>query len=97
MFVFNCGAFQPAGLNICPVSISTIHDIEMITAGLGWGRHTVALLHDGTVWAWGDNERGQLGVDTALTQTFEPIEVTSINNVIDILEHYVAEYAGENE
>lgn len=36
--------------------------------------HTVALKDDGTVWAWGWNENGQLGNDTDIT-AFAPIQV----------------------
>ncbi|HAN10287.1 MAG TPA: hypothetical protein DCP90_06720 [Clostridiales bacterium] len=35
--------------------------VEMVSAGAG---HTVALKSDGTVWTWGSNNYGQLGVAT---------------------------------
>jgi alpha-tubulin suppressor-like RCC1 family protein len=38
---------------------------HMVAAG---GSHTVALKDDGTVWAWGDNSYGQLGVSRSSTE-----------------------------
>ncbi len=40
----------------------------------GGGNHTVALRSDGTVWAWGNNDNGQLGNDTT-TNVKTPIQV----------------------
>jgi alpha-tubulin suppressor-like RCC1 family protein len=44
-----------------PQRIGTATDWVAITAG---GNHTVALKSDGTLWAWGDNGWGQLGIAT---------------------------------
>jgi alpha-tubulin suppressor-like RCC1 family protein len=44
-----------------PQRIGTATDWVAITAG---GNHTVALKSDGTLWAWGDNGWGQLGIGT---------------------------------
>jgi alpha-tubulin suppressor-like RCC1 family protein len=41
------------------------------------GTHSIALRNDGTVWAWGANNRGQLG-DGTLTQRANPVQV--LNN-----------------
>ena len=41
-----------------PVQMSEVSGIEAIAAG---GAHGLALKDDGTVWAWGMNQEGQLG------------------------------------
>jgi VCBS repeat-containing protein len=41
-----------------PVSIANTSGVASIAAG---SNHTVVLMKDGTVWAWGDNTYGQLG------------------------------------
>ena len=43
----------------------------MIVSGYG---HTLALRADGTVWAWGDNTYGQLGVDKTTTFSTKPVK-----------------------
>jgi alpha-tubulin suppressor-like RCC1 family protein len=45
-----------------PVQASGITGATAVAVGYGY---TVALKNDGTVWAWGDNEYGQLGDGTS--------------------------------
>ena len=43
--------------------------------------HTLALKSDGTLWAWGDNEYGELGVDTGDDDySDEPVQVGSADD-----------------
>jgi alpha-tubulin suppressor-like RCC1 family protein len=44
------------------------------TAVAAGGRHSLALLEDGSVWGWGANEAGQAG-DGSTTDVAEPVEV----------------------
>jgi alpha-tubulin suppressor-like RCC1 family protein len=49
-----------------------------IAAGFG---HSIALKSDGTVWTWGRNEDGELGIGTSdYDQHFTPVQVTGLNN-----------------
>lgn len=49
----------------------------MVAAG---GYHSVALKQDGTVWAWGDNSRGQLGDGTVLARN-RPVAVRQLDGI----------------
>jgi alpha-tubulin suppressor-like RCC1 family protein len=43
--------------------------------------HTLALCGDGTVWAWGDNGRGQLGTGTLVSHSPVPVQVPNLDDV----------------
>jgi RNA polymerase sigma factor (sigma-70 family) len=53
----------PWGVNT-PQQVGTNADWQAVAAGYG---HTLALRTDGTLWAWGFNDRGQLGIGTFST------------------------------
>lgn len=46
--------------------------------------HSAALKADGTVWAWGSNNRGQLGDGTTTNRT-RPVQVTGLTGVTSIV------------
>lgn len=54
--------------------------IRAIAAG---GHHSLALLDDGSVYAWGSNSRGQLGIGST-TNALEPTLVTELSDIIKI-------------
>lgn len=63
-----------------PVQVSgggvALSNIIAVAAG---GRHSLALAGDGTVWAWGDNTYGQLGVSNATTtSSLTPVQVIGL-------------------
>ncbi|NOZ26059.1 MAG: RCC1 repeat-containing protein [Nitrospirae bacterium] len=74
-----------------PEQVDTLTDITAIAAG---GSHVLALKADGTVWAWGSNERGQLGVETTETCTYHypcsttPVQVSGLTDVSAIAAGY---------
>ena len=51
--------------------------VVQVSAGGGYG---LAITSGGTLWAWGANEHGQLGIGTT-TQLTTPIQVTSLSGV----------------
>jgi alpha-tubulin suppressor-like RCC1 family protein len=55
------GATTPADINV-PEPVKGLAGVTQIAAG---GVHSLALLGDGTVMAWGDNSEGELGDGTA--------------------------------
>jgi alpha-tubulin suppressor-like RCC1 family protein len=58
-----------------PAGVGWLEGVEAIAAG---DAHTVILKSDGTVWAWGDNDYGQLGPATDTDQT-SPVQVSSMS------------------
>jgi alpha-tubulin suppressor-like RCC1 family protein len=48
--------------------------------------HSVAVKNDGTVWAWGQNELGQLGDGTTISRAL-PVQVQDIDGVTAIAAH----------
>jgi len=63
-----------------PVQVTGLSNVIAISSGL---RHCLALESNGTVWAWGDNEWGQLG-DGTTTNRYVPIQVESLSGIIAI-------------
>ena len=65
---------------LVPVEAVGIRTAVAIAAG---SRHTLALLANGTVWAWGWNEQGQLG-NASKKASAVPVQVPGISNAIAI-------------
>jgi alpha-tubulin suppressor-like RCC1 family protein/subtilisin family serine protease len=66
--------------NPLPEKNQYLDGIIQIAAG---AYHSVALKNDGTVWAWGNNESGQLGDGTTITR-WSPVQINNLTNVIAI-------------
>jgi alpha-tubulin suppressor-like RCC1 family protein len=69
-----------------PVQVSILAGIVAIAAGNSHSlalRNIIALQNDVTVWAWGSNNRGQLG-DGTIVDKWIPIQVFGITGVSDI-------------
>ena len=58
---------------LTPVPVSGITDATAVTAG--WWHHSCALLGDGTVKCWGDNQWGQLG-NGATADSHSPVTMS---------------------
>ena len=63
-----------------PVQVAGLSSVVAIAGG---GGHSLALKSDGTVWAWGRNEDGQLG-DGTTTSRLTPVQVAGLSDVIAI-------------
>jgi alpha-tubulin suppressor-like RCC1 family protein len=66
-----------------PVAVAGSHsnNIVAIAGGLN---HSLALKKDGTVLAWGSDEKGQLGDGTPLTDKTTPTPVVGASNIVAI-------------
>ena len=68
---------------IVTIDVNVLEDGAIATPKIASGKnHTIALKSDGTVWTWGYNAYGQLGIGTT-TSMYVPTKV-NIDNVIDI-------------
>jgi alpha-tubulin suppressor-like RCC1 family protein len=63
-----------------PVPVPNLTGVKAVSAG---HYHSLALLEDGTVRAWGSNDRGQVG-DGTTTDRDRPITVVGARNVVAI-------------
>jgi alpha-tubulin suppressor-like RCC1 family protein len=60
--------------------VKELSGIRAISSG---GAYRLALLEDGSVWAWGDNNAGQLGNGTTI-ESNTPVKVRNLEHVIAI-------------
>ena len=63
-----------------PVLVPKLSGVRAVGGGL-W--HSLAAKDDGTVWAWGDNPLGQLGVPD-VRQTAVPMKVPDVEDIIAV-------------
>lgn len=64
----------------CIINIHADSDFVQVAGG---GYHTLALKDDGTVWAWGNNDYGQLGTGNNIT-SYIPQKVQGLEDIIQI-------------
>src|SRR5581483_11504591 len=68
-----------------PSAPHSLVQITNVTAIAARGGHNLALRADGSVWAWGDNGRGQADPEAAwATDTAEPAPVNGLTDVAAI-------------
>jgi alpha-tubulin suppressor-like RCC1 family protein len=68
--------------SLIPINVSNINNITKIASHES-ALHSLALLNNGTVMAWGINSNGQLGINNT-TQQLIPTLINNLNNVISI-------------
>jgi alpha-tubulin suppressor-like RCC1 family protein len=68
--------------SITPVAVTGLSD-KIITQLAAGGRHSLALISDGTAFAWGNNWKGQLGIgDESTFISYTPVAVTGLSDKI---------------
>lgn len=65
-----------------PTLVKNLNNVIAVSAG---GSHSLALKRDGTVWAWGNNGFGQLGVGGNNQIMPYPVQVISIDKAISVM------------
>jgi alpha-tubulin suppressor-like RCC1 family protein len=83
------GPGTTSGHAVTPVKVTGLAGVTQISAG---GSFALALLSDGTVRAWGDNRRGQLGNGTRASSPV-PVKVAGLSQVTGISAGYDASIA----
>ena len=63
-----------------PTGVGALSNVVALAGG--WD-HSVALLNDGSVWAWGDNSFAEIG-DGTLTDRHAPVQVSGLSNIVAI-------------
>ncbi|MHB8513293.1 MAG: RCC1 domain-containing protein, partial [Actinomycetota bacterium] len=63
-----------------PAAVSNLSGVSQVAAG---NDHSLALKSDGSVWAWGHNNFGQLG-NNSTTDSYVPVHVSGLANVVAI-------------
>jgi len=77
----NCGTKKsPEPCSDVPVAVSGLSGVAAVAAG---GEHSLALLSNGTVMAWGANQSGQLG-DGNTQDSDVPVAVSGLSGVVAI-------------
>lgn len=76
------GTAGPAGTSITkPVQVPGLTDVVAISAG---PNYTIVLKKDGTVWAWGLNSGGVLGIPDTTESVSSPVQIKELSDVTDI-------------
>lgn len=60
-----------------------VKDLDHVTAVSAGAWYTLALRDDGTVWAWGKNNRAMLGDGTTKSKNI-PVQVQGLKNIVNI-------------
>jgi alpha-tubulin suppressor-like RCC1 family protein len=76
LFAFGLQFYTPS------IKAQSKNPLKIIAIAAG-RKHTLALADDGTVWAWGNSGRGQLG-NGAFGKSNQPVKVIGLQNVIAI-------------
>lgn len=85
-----------AGSVSCSTVPLQVHGLADVVAVEGGIQHTIALRADGTVWTWGDNGLGQLGIGQG-PDSPTPVHVTSLSNVVAVAAGSRCSYAVKSD
>ncbi len=63
-----------------PQCVSSLSDVASVSVSLSFYQSCMVVKNDGTVWAWGDNNDGQLG-DGTTTDRATPVQAVGLSGV----------------
>ena len=70
-----------SGNQTAPGQVINLNHIIAVAAG---NSHSLALKSDETVWSWGDNSAGQLGINTSSGRSLSPVRTQNLNSIISV-------------
>ncbi|MBV1852838.1 RCC1 domain-containing protein [Catellatospora tritici] len=73
-----------------PATVWGLAEVRAVAAGLD---HSLALLEDGRVWAWGDNQDGELGIGTFGGLRDRPVAVSGLSGARAVAAGFHTSYA----
>ncbi|HSQ63879.1 MAG TPA: hypothetical protein VLM85_11725 [Polyangiaceae bacterium] len=68
------------GAELSPVRVTQLASVAQVSIG---DMHTCAVQTDNTLWCWGNNPFGQLGIGTTIEE-HSPVQVTALTNVAQV-------------
>jgi len=71
------GDYSDGNNKFIPVKVSHLVNVVSIAAGK---EHSMALKKNGTVWAWGSNDKGQLGIGSTINQN-HPVQIETLDDI----------------
>jgi alpha-tubulin suppressor-like RCC1 family protein/rhodanese-related sulfurtransferase len=82
-----------------PTPVTGLSNITALAVGDGQfnNKYVVALMSNGTVWAWGENSFGQIGDGTVGANRPSPVRVTGLSNVTAIAASSCSTYARKSD
>lgn len=84
-------------VQLVPVQVTGLSDIVSVIPNNSIFSYVIALKKDGTVWAWGNNQNGQLGNGTTEISEDFPIQVNNLHNIVSISVSYTSNFAVQND
>ena len=81
------GTSGPDQITAIPTRVSNLYDMVKIDAGYA---HIAVVKNNGTLWTWGNNEDGQLGIGTSgyLYNQSTPVQVPGLDRVNSVTAGY---------
>jgi alpha-tubulin suppressor-like RCC1 family protein len=70
--IYGKGTSTPSPTPAVPMKIAALSGVSALSAG---GNHELAILTNGTVWAWGANDSGQIGNNASGADVLSPVQV----------------------
>lgn len=68
-------------MSLTPVEVTNLSGVRDISAKVN---HTFALMHDGTVVAWGDSGSGQWGNEISMNGSSTPVRLKGVSSLVSI-------------